>query len=395
MANNTQPSSSQSNMTSRHDQPLKILQFCTNFYEGGGIQTHVLELSQWLEARAHEVWFAAEPSRSSYDPNAANFIPLSMADVAKVGGSLPLRVLAMLRNGLKLRRAIKRQKFDVIHVHETAPALVARIATFGKKIPIVMTFHGSEPSRIPSAARIGQYCADLVASPSRISLDALIQNGVSAEKSKVLGLGIKPLRKASDATVVELRNRYLPGGRGHIVFSPSRLAPQKGIDVMIDVAKIVLERFPDTHFVVAGGGVLEGEVEQWAADAGVDQNMHFLGAIDTVPEHLQAADLFLLTSRWEALPISIVEAFRAAVPVIATDCGGVSELVDEKVGELCQVEDVDGLANAVIAHLEAETLRTQKSEAALSRSLEDRFDVEYVHEQFEATYRAIVADSAF
>ncbi|MCR9193143.1 MAG: glycosyltransferase family 4 protein [Hyphomonas sp.] len=370
--------------------PLRILQFVTNFYKGGGIQTHVLELSKWLEEHGHQIWYAAEPRRSSYDTGAENFIPLSMADVAKVDGNLPSRVFAMLRNAMRLRKAIAKHKFDVIHVHETAPALVARLATIGRNIPIVMTFHGSAPERIPSAARIGQYCADLVASPSRISLDALIANGVRADKTKVLRLGIKPLRAVTEDTISKLKARYKKDGAGHIVFSPSRLAPQKGIDVMIEVAKRVIEQMPDTQFVVAGGGVLTGTVNAWAMAAGVDKNMHFLGAIDTVPEHLRASDLFLLTSRWEALPISIVESFRAGLPVVATDCGGVSELVDDQVGALCEVEDVDGLANAVLSLLQSKTLRERKSAGALERSREDRFDVEFVHSEFEATYRDIV-----
>ncbi len=371
---------------------LRILQFCTNFYQGGGIQTHVLELSEWLQDRGHDIWFAAEPRRSSYNADAANFIKLSMADVAKVDGHLPLRILAMLRNAMKLRKAILKHRFDIIHVHETAPALVARLATIGLNIPIVMTFHGSAPSRLPSAAGIGQYCADLVASPSRISLNALIENGVNAQKTKVLGLGIKPLRETTTDTIAGLRARYLPNGKGQIVFSPSRLAPQKGIDVMIEVAKRVIKERPDTHFVVAGGGVLTGTVNEWARAAGVEQNMHFIGAIDTVPEHLQASDLFLLTSRWEALPISIVEAFRAGLPVVATDCGGVSELVDDQVGTLCEVEDVDAIANAVMRLLSSDTLRRQKRNGALLRSQEDRFDVDHLHAQFLAKYQSLVTE---
>lgn len=393
MLQHTTPQRTPEDSANSADGSLRILQFCNTFYKGGGIQTHVLELSKWLEDHGHQIWYAADPRRSSYDPKAKNFIPLSMADVAKDDGKLSSRIFELLRNAIRLRKAIAKHKFDAIHVHETAPALVARLATLGRNTPIVMTFHGSAPERIPSAARIAHYCASLVASPSRISLDALIANGVRADKTKVLRLGIKPLRTVSDDTISELKSRYTDHGDGHIVFSPSRLAPQKGIDVMIEVVKRVIERLPATQFVVAGGGVLTGTVNKWAEAAGVDKNMHFIGAIDTVPEHLRASDLFLLTSRWEALPISIVESFRAGLPVVATDCGGVSELVDDQVGSLCEVEDVEGLANAVLSLLQSKALRDEKSEGALERSRENRFDVEHVHSEFEATYRDMVRRS--
>lgn len=366
--------------------PIKILQFCTNFFKGGGIQTHVFDLSAWLEANGHEVIFAGEPKCSTLDTETQAFIPLPLGKVSSDNDNIILRVIALLQSAFRLRRALSKHPVDIIHTHETAPALVAKLATIGKKIPIVMTFHGSAPERIPSAARTAKRCADLTASPSRISLNALIANGVDPDKARVLGLGIKPLPETSPKDIEDLRQQYLPNGKGTLVFSPSRLAPQKGIDVMIEVAKRVTAKHPDTVFVVAGGGCLTDQVEGWAKDAGIDKNMRFLGAIDTVPAHLQAADIFLLTSRWEALPISIVESFRAGLPVIATDCGGVSELVDDTVGALCQVEDVKALTEAVLTMIKSPEQRKTKGQAALDRSAEDRFDGEAVHAKFEEAY---------
>jgi len=106
---------------------------------------------------------------------------------------------------------------------------------------------------------------------------------------------------------------------------------------------------------------------------------------------LAAADIFILTSRWEALPISIVEAFRAGLPVIATDCGGVKELVDDAVGRLCQVGDVDGLAEAVLELAGNRDLRAQLSQNATELSQSDRFDPDHVHGEFERFYQSLVA----
>lgn len=369
---------------------MKILQFCTDFRKGG-IQIHVLELSDWLTSQGHHVEFAAEPRRAFIDTGFDRFIPLSMQDVSNTDGNTISRVYSLLKNAIALRRVLSKRQFDLIHVHETGPALVAKLATIGLKIPIAMTFHGSAPSRIPSAAKIAQRCADLVASPSRMVLDELIANGVERRKTRVFGLGIKPQPSIPDATRAQWRARYLTGEGGHLIFSPSRLAHQKGIDIMIEVAKQVIEKHKDTVFVVAGGGDLADQVDDWARAAGIAGNIHFLGPIDTVPEHLAIADMVLLTSRWEALPISIVEAFRAARPVIATDCGGVAELVDDAVGRLCQVEDVRGLVQAVNDLIEQPDLRAEKSRGALARSAEARFDPDAVHAGILADYEALLA----
>ena len=375
---------------------MRILQFCTNFPASGGIQTHVRDLSAWLTAHGHDIVFAGVPGATANPQTNPGFISLPMEEISETkyqDRSLPHRIRALLSAAWTLRRALKAAPVDLIHAHETAPALVARLATLGRSVPIIMTFHGSAPERIPSAARIAARCADLTVSPSRISLEAMIAHGVNPAKARQLGLGIKHQPTPDPKTVADLRKRYLDGEAGTLIFSPSRLNPQKGIDVMIEVVKIVRARHPDALFVVAGTGPLDGEVQQWAKAAGQEDAMRFLGSIDTVPLHLAASDIFLLTSRWEALPISIVEAFRAGRPVIATDCGGVTELVDDQVGRLCPVEDVEDLAAALIELIEDPDMRAAKGQAALNRSTEARFDPDAVHAGFAATYVALIDKS--
>ena len=368
---------------------MRILQYCTDF-PTGGIQTHVMDLSAWLAGQGHEVSLAGEPENAVSEVADYRFIPLSMWKISREDGNIAGRLIALARIAWKLRGHLKNNPVDIIHVHETAPAITAWLATRGLGIPIIMTFHGSAPERVRQAAKIARRCADLTVSPSRITLDTLIAHGVEVDKARQLGLGIKHQPEPDPTLIAELRKKYLPDGNGTLIFSPSRLDRQKGIDIMIDVAAVVRTEYPDTVFVIAGGGPLTGTVEEWAKAKGQAEAMHFLGPITTVPSHLAASDIFLLTSRWEALPISIVEAFRAARPVIATDCGGVSELVDDAVGSLETVEDTTALAEAVIKLIRNPEVRAQKGDAALERSQEDRFDPEKVHKSFEKTYLDLV-----
>lgn len=372
---------------------MRILQFSPNYVKSGGLQTHAIELGHWLRERGHMVRFAGDPKDSRIDPTSDEFIPLNMSAVSNVGGSMMMRVIALLREGLKLRRAIGRDPVDLIHAHETAPALVARIATFGRNIPVVFTFHGSEPERVPEVAGVAKRCADLTASPSKTSLDALIEHGVEREKSRHLGLGIPAFPDVPEPEIKAIREKFLDmaGTSGPLVLALSRAYPQKGVDVMVKVARRVLDKHPETVFVVGGGGPLEDDARQWARNAELGNQMIFAGHISTVPAHLKAADVFLNTSRWEASPISIVEAFRAGLPVVATDCGGVKELVDDSVGGLCPVEDDAALAEAVIQLVGSEDTRRAKAEAALKRSAEARFDVDSVYQTFEQTYQDLIA----
>lgn len=369
---------------------MRILEVSTNF-RPGGIQRHVLDLAGDLAARGHHMVLAGDGGDWVAAARNFAFVPLGLDAVAHTGGSTARRAAAVLPVARALRKAIRREAIEVIHAHETAPAIVARMASLGTGIPIVMTFHGAAPEREAEVARVARRMADVTVSPSSASIEALIEKGLPRDRTRVIGLGIAQAAVPDAGDVAALRSRLLgPEGR-FLVMSLSRLQHQKGIDIMIDVVATVRRQRTDLVFAVAGGGPQADEVSVWARAKGVEDGIRFLGPVATVPLHLAASDLFLLTSRWENLPISIVEAFRAGLPVVATDCGGVRELVDDAVGRLCQVGDVAGLSKAILMLAADADLRRQKAEAALARSGEARFDPAAVHGRFEALYEGLIA----
>ncbi len=367
---------------------LRVLEFCTDFPESGGIQTHVLDLTRWLQGRGHHVRLAGQPGQSANRQTHPDFLELPMWKISvshEQYGSLT-RAANLVKAALKLRQSLRENPVDIIHCHETAPALTAWLATRGMNVPIIMTYHGAAPERVPQVARVAMRCAALTISPSTTSLRDLIDAGLDPKRALQAGLGVKPLPSIDPNDVTNLRKSYGLRPKAPLIFSPSRLSYQKGLDIMIDVAAKVLARHHDAVFVVAGAGPLDGEVQAWAQKAGMADAFRFIGSIETVPLHLAACDMVLLTSRWENLPISIVEAFRCARPVVATDCGGVGELVDDQVGFLCPVGDVEALSDAVNSLLDSPELCKAKGHAALERSREARFDPDAVHTEFEKLY---------
>ncbi len=370
---------------------MRILQICTNF-RPGGIQRHVLDLSRDLRGMGHAVTIAADAGDwRDIAAQGGPIIGLPLNSVAGIaGGGAPARIAALARSSLQLRRALAGGRFDLIHAHETAPALTARLASLGSRVPIVMTYHGAAPAREASVARIGRFCADVVVSPSKTALDALIARGLPPGRTRVIPNGVPEPPPQPPEAVAALRARLLAGREGPLIVSMSRLHEQKGIDVMIDVAARVVAGCPGAVFAVAGGGPLAGTVEGWARDKGVLDHLRFLGPVSTVPLHLRAADIFLLTSRWENLPISIIEAFRAGLPVVATDCGGVRELVGPEVGALLPVGDAEGIAAAVTALIADPALRRTKGDAARAFCAQAGFDPATVHRRFAALYQSLV-----
>lgn len=367
---------------------MRILEMCTDF-EAGGIARHVLDLSQSLRGMGHTITFAGSAGGLldiNIDPA---FFPLSVLSVSDASGSVPARLLNAFRCAHMLRSRLHQHSVDLIHCHESAPALVARLATLGMRIPILLTYHGSDPGRVRQFGAIGRRCAKTIVTPSWNCAEDLHHIGrVPRDKLRVIGLGIKPAPTPDKELVSQTRSQFLGKDGKTLVVVVARATYQKGLDILVHVVKRVLQNRTDVHFVIAGGGPLLGSIKELAREHRVDAHMHFVGHIASPYTLLYSADLFLLTSRWEASPISIVEAMRSGLPVVAADVGGVRELVDTLTGAVVQMGDVGVFAEHVLRIAVDDDLREKMSNAALQRSKENRFSPEFIHKEFEHLYRA-------
>jgi glycosyltransferase involved in cell wall biosynthesis len=333
------------------------------------------------------VAIAGQPGEWINGGNEAAFLVLPLVAVGGRGGSLPRRMVTALRAAWTLRRWLRENPVDLMHAHDSTPAFVARLARIGLGVPLIVTYHGSEPERLPDFGRTARGC-DLTVTPSHRSAEDLATlGGIPRDRLRVIGLGVTPPPPVSDAEAAALRAR-LTGDGDRLILTMARLTAQKGIDILIDCVARLTRDHPGWRFVVAGDGPEEERLKALAKARGVDRVLSFIGRTDAPHLHLRAADLFLLTSRWEALPFTIVEAFQAGCPAVATACSGVVELIDDSVGRVAPVGDVAAICAAVEEVLMDEATRRALALAALERAREPRFDPDYVHRQFEALYRA-------
>lgn len=358
----------------------------------GGITRHMVALTGALRAQGHRVSYAGSPDAWVNSASEADFLDLPIRHVSSEGGALPRRIWAMATAAWRLRRWLKRNPVDLLHAHDSAPALVANLARKGLGIPLIVTYHGSEPERVAAFGRIARGC-DLVVTPSHRAADDLATvGGVPRARLKVLGLGVNPPPAVSDADVADLRRTLLGDGE-RLIVTIARLTHQKGIDVLIDCVARLKADHPGWRLVVAGDGFQEAALRALAEQRGVLTHLTFLGRTSEPHKLLRAADLFLLTSRWEALPFTIVEAFQAGTPAVATACSGVVELIDDTVGRVVPVGDVPAICAAVEWVLSDEPRRRTLSAAALKRAREDRFNPDWIHPQFEKLYLSLTQGS--
>ncbi len=372
--------------------PLRIMLLCTKFGVGG-IARHALELGAWLSARGHDVTYAGTPGAWRGPDVDDRFVVLNTQGVSggDHGASLPARLAALAQSAAALRKHRAAHPVDLIHAHETAPALTAKLSTALGGPPIVLTFHGAEPARLREVAMIARLCADRVISVSEHGARELARlGGLKPDRISAIGLGVRPPPPFDPRRVADLRASLLGPSGATLVTTIARLSPQKGIDTLIAVSLRVRAQAPHVRFALVGDGPQEDALRAAAEAQGALEGLTFVGRSDEAHLYLHAADMFLLTSRWEALPFTIVEAFQAGRPAIATDCGGVRELIAPDVGVVTAVDDVEALSAAVLRMAGDADLRTRMGAAAAARAQDDRFKPDVMHARVEALYRDLV-----
>ena len=170
----------------------------------------------------------------------------------------------------------------------------------------------------------------------------------------------------------------------------ANMSPQKNHALLIESFAQGPAANPRAHLLLVGEGGLRSELEERTNTLGLTGQVHFLGLRADIPEVLNAADVFVLSSTYEGNPLSIMEAMAAGKPVISTAVGGVPELIeDKKSGFLVPSGDAKALAQAMNKLLGSVATRETMARASLKRA-KDRFDVGSMVRAYEELYGAIL-----
>ena len=349
-------------------EPLTVVHF-SDSEAFGGTERALLQLAQGLDhARWRSVVYHAEV------PGAA-----MLADGATAGGLRTVAVAAAASpaRGVAsipaLSRALRRERAVVFHAHQTwslscrYAIVAAALARVPVRVASAQLFLELPPLRaIDAQHALLSACLHRHVAVSRHVASRLRERfGVPDERIAVIPNAVATGAPAPfDAAL----RRSLGAADGTpLVLTTARLEPQKGLPYLLDAATMV----PDASFVVAGGGPDRGALEARIAALGLANRVCLLGHRDDVHRLLAVADLFVLPSLNEGLPLSVMEAMAAGVPVIATSAGGTAEIVRDGVtGMLVPPGDAQALADAIRALLTDRARSTRL--AAAGRDLVER-----------------------
>lgn len=315
---------------------MKILQVITQS-ELGGAQTVVVQLANNL-SKEHEVVLAAGQG----DGKMWNMVSdqVIKEDCPHLQRSISLK--NDLLAAIELRRLYKKYKPDVIHLHSSKAGTLGRIVFPSKKT--IYTVHGFDSVRLAfrkflPVERLLQHFCKAVVGVSKYDEKNLIAEGIKNNVSTVYnGISVPDCSQIGDIEVFNQNKK--------VVLTIARVFPPKKADLFVDVARLL----PQYNFVWIGN---QREVTEFGE---LPDNCHFLGNIPNAGAFCSKADLLMLPSNYEGLPMVILEAMSFGKPVVSSDVGGVSEIVRNDVNGYALENNPDLFAEKIKYILENEEM---------------------------------------
>jgi N-acetyl-alpha-D-glucosaminyl L-malate synthase BshA len=312
----------------------------------------------------------------------------------------PQYVLSLANKVVQVARAVR---LDVIHAHYAIPHATAALlskqvlaATGHGHVPrVVTTLHGTDITLVgsdPSFSEIVSYSIDQSDGVTAVS-DSL-REATRRELGVKTAIDVIPnfldCAVYRRARVPELRRRFAPDEDTKIVIHVSNFRPVKRIDAVMQVFARIAARVP-ARLLLVGDGPELGTAYRLGRELGVHAQVEALGAQEAIIPLLSIADLFLLPSAQESFGLAALEAMACDVPVVASNVGGLPEVIEPGVtGFLHALDDLEGMAESGIAVLSDPALHQRIREAARSRVSHD-FCADRVVPMYEACYQRVGA----
>jgi glycosyltransferase involved in cell wall biosynthesis len=349
----------------------------------GGAQSNVLELIKWFH--------------QEYDVHLATSQEGALTSMAKELG-VNIHLLPSLSRSINLIKDVKAIwetvnlisiiKPDLIHLHSSKAGLVGRIAGKICAVPTIFTVHGwgfapGTPIVRKTIALISEKLTEKLATKLICVAESdrilALRLGIAKEEQLIT------IRNGISGDVFPLSN---PGKQPPRLLMVARFSEQKDQVTLIKAIAQLKEQA--IHLDLVGSGSLLANCQQLAANLKISDRISFLGDRYDVVNLLAGAQIFLLISHYEGLPISILEAMRAGLPVIATNVNGIPEQVShEKTGLLVPPKDVNTLAQTILKLIQSPQLRQAMGEAAREKFLEE-FTKEKMLDRIANLYREIL-----
>ena len=336
-------------------QKKKIL-FIITYLELGGAQKQLLSLIEKLDRNKYSLYLCA--GDSGYLKK--EFISFSSLEVKLIGELVrEINPFYDLIAFIKLYFYIRRNKFDIVHTHSPKASILGRWAAHLAGIEnIVYTAHGWPFHRFmnPLLQSLYIFLEKITAGITKkiiVVSSADLRKGIKkkvafAGKFAIIHYGLDI--KWADG--IFLKRKVNPPF-DNLITNISCLKTQKGLTYFLEAVRLILNKRVDIKFSIVGDGPLRKDISKEITKRKLTEYVSLGGWVSDISTLFSRASILVITSLWEGLPLAVIEAVMSGVPVVATDTGGISDILDNNNnGITVKCKDVKAIARAILAILD-------------------------------------------
>ena len=295
-----------------------------------------------------------------------------------------------LRGIIKLISLIKRGKYSIVHVHLFPANLFGSLASLflPKNIKFIFNEHSVYNRRrsfkifkiLDTFIYSRYYKIICVSKQVQVALIEWLPN---LKRKSVVTSNAVPVSDLSIGSTVKKYDILFVG----------RLTKAKGVDILIKAIKILKEKYQkEIKAAIVGEGYLEEELKELVKELGIGEEVEFLGVRKDIEKLMKSTKLFVLPSRWEGLPLTILEAMSSGAAIIATKVGGITEVIQSgKEGILISPEDPTALAGAITELIKDRELRVKLGINAYKK-VKENYSIEVYAKNILEFYKSLIAD---
>jgi len=301
---------------------------------------------------------------------------------------------------ISLIRYCRRNKTDLIHSHLFGSNLYSCLAGMILRLPVIATFHnelyflGRKEKFMPvKSAILRNFATRMVFVAEYMKKDYVEHLKFPENKLATIYNGIELDYKIDDFDTSSFKKEINIRDDDLVVGHIANLREPKGHRYLVKAASIVSGRFPNVKFLLIGDegdGSIKKEIEILIAEAGLEKNVKLLGFRSDVNKLLKILDIFVLPSTTEGMPLSVIEAIAASKPIVATNVGGLPEIIEPgHTGFLVEPKNVEQLADKIILLLGDEALRNRISKTG-RKIVEKKYALKPMIDSYQDLYNRLI-----
>jgi glycosyltransferase involved in cell wall biosynthesis len=350
-----------------------------------GGQEKLLLLARGLRDRGHQQWLACQNGTPLEGKARDQGMPVLTVPAFDPGQLGAIR---------RLRRTLLAERPDILHAHDARGQNLAWLASQGLPVRRVanrdVTFHPKIPGGQWLQSWKYTHTADLVVTCSGYIKQSLIRSGVPAAKIEVIYAAIKwPELPPSASNRSGARAAWGFGEQDFVAGHVGAFTSEKGQDIAIEAAALLIQRLPSARIVLAGEVSEEALGNLRRRYPGLEGHVHLPGYVPDLEAFFAGLDLFIMPSRGEGFGISALQAMAHGVPVVASRVGGLPEIIEDgETGWLIPPGSPQALAEAIV-HAASDRARLREM-GLKARERARQFSSELMVERTEAVYEKLL-----